>query len=61
MIWRIECDADAFFGEQEVGDFLPRLAPLALLADEIEVWFQDAVIRPAAAFWLCCLAHHWPE
>jgi hypothetical protein len=30
-------DADALFSEQQLGDFLPRLAPLAQLADEIVV------------------------
>ena len=58
MIRRKECDADAFFREQKIGDFLPGLAPLALLADEIKVRFQNAVIRPTAAFRLCGFAHH---
>ena len=49
----IERDADAFFSEQQFGNFLPRLAPLAQLADEIKVWFQDAVEWFAAAFSLC--------
>jgi hypothetical protein len=58
MIRRVKCDADAFFREQQFCDFLPRLAPLALLADEIKVRFKDAVIRPTAAFWLWHFAHH---
>ena len=56
VIWRVERDVDAFFGEQQNGDFPPRLAPLALLADEIEMRFQDAVIRSAAA--LMFFIHH---
>ena len=51
-------DADALFGEQQLGDFLPRLAPLAQFADEIEVRFQDAVEWFAAAFSMCRLGHH---
>ena len=43
----------------KIGDFLPRLAPLAQLVDEIKVRFQDAVERPAAAFSLCRFGHHW--
>ena len=53
----VERDADAFFREQQVGDFLPRFAPLALLVDEIKVRFQDAVERFAAAFSLCRFGH----
>jgi len=56
MIRRVERDADAFLAEQQSGDFLPCLAPLALLADEIKVRFQDAVIGPAAA--LTFFSHH---
>jgi hypothetical protein len=61
VIRRIERDADAFFAEQKIGDFLPRFAPLALLVDEIKVWFQDAVIRPAAAFSMCRFGHQRTE
>jgi len=49
-IRRIERDVQAFLGEQEIGDFLPCLAPLALLVNEIKVRFQNAVECPAAAF-----------
>lgn len=56
-IRRVERDADTFFTEQKVGDFLPRLAPLALLVDKIEVRFQDAVECLAAAFWLFRFGH----
>lgn len=56
MVRRVERDADAFLRVEQVSDFLPRLAPLALFADEIEVRFQDAVIRPAAA--LMFFIHH---
>ena len=45
----IVCDVQAFLGEQEIGDFLPRLAPLALLVDESKMRFQDTVERFAAA------------
>ena len=51
-------DADALFGEQQLGDFLPRLAPLTLLVDEIKMRFQDALERFAAAFWLSRIGHH---
>ena len=54
-------DADALFTEQQVGDFLPRLAPLAQLADEIEVRFQNAVERFAAAFLMCRFSHRRTE
>ena len=57
VIGRVERDADALFREQQPGDFLPCFAPLALLADEIEVRFQDAVKRPASAFGLRCFSH----
>jgi hypothetical protein len=48
---------NAFFNEQGLSDFLPRLAPLAQFADEIKVRFQDAVVRPAAAFRLIHFSH----
>jgi hypothetical protein len=54
-------DADALFTQQQVGDFLPRLAPLAQLADEIVVRFQNAVERFAAAFLMCRFSHHRTE
>ncbi len=60
-IRRVKRDADAFFSEQQSGNFLPRLAPLALLVDEIKVRFQDAVERFAAAFWLCRFGHRRTE
>jgi hypothetical protein len=50
-------DADALFSEQQLGDFLPGLAPLAQFADEIEVWFQDAMEWSAAAFSMCRFSH----
>jgi hypothetical protein len=34
---------------------------LALLVNEIKVRFQDAVIRPAAAFSLCRFGHQRKE
>ena len=51
-------DADALFTQKQVGDFLPRLAPWAQLADEIVVRFQNAVERFAAAFLMCRFSHH---
>ena len=54
----IDRDADAFFGEQQFSNFPPRLAPLAQLADEIKVRFQDAAEWFAAAFSLCRFGHH---
>ena len=57
MIGRVERDVDAFLREQQVGNLLPGFAPLALLADEIKVRFQDTVKRPAAAFGLRCFSH----
>ena len=57
-IGRIECDADALLGEQEIGDFPPCLAPLAQLVDEIKVRFQGALEWFAAAFWLSRIGHH---
>lgn len=56
MIRRVERDADAFLRMEQRGNFLPRLAPLALFADEIEVRFQDTVICLAAA--LIFFIHH---
>ena len=61
VIRGVERDVDAFFGEQQIGDFLPRFAPLALLADEIKVRFQDAVERFATAFSLCRFGHQRRE
>ena len=61
VIRGVERDADAFFSEQQIGDFSPRFAPLALLVDEIKVWFQDAVERFAAAFSLCRFGHQRTE
>jgi len=49
-IRRVECNADAFFRKQRFRNFLPRLVPLAQLVNEIEVRFQNAVERSAAAF-----------
>jgi hypothetical protein len=60
-IRRVKRDADAFFSEQQLGDFLPRLAPLAQLADEIKVRFQNAVERFAAAFLMCRFSHRRTE
>lgn len=57
-IGRMERDSDAFFGEQEIGDFLPGFAPLAQFTDELEMRFQDAVMRPAAT--LPVFIHHRP-
>ena len=57
----VKRDADALFSEQQVGDFLPRLAPLAQLADEIVVRFQNAVERFAAAFLMCHFSHRRTE
>jgi len=54
-------DADALFTQQQVGDFLPSLAPLAQLADEIVVRFQNAVERFAAAFLMCRISHRRTE
>ena len=61
VIRRVERDADALFREQQVGDFLPRFAPLALLMNKIKVRFQDAVERFAAAFSLCRFGHQRTE
>lgn len=36
----MEGDADALFTEQQIGNFLPGLAPLTLLLDEFNVRFQ---------------------
>ena len=60
-IRRIERDVQAFLGEQEIGDFPPRLASLAQLANEFKVRFQDTVERFAAAFWLRRFGHHRTE
>lgn len=60
-IWRIERDTNAFFSEQQFGDFLPRLAPLAQLVNEIKMRFQNAMERFAAALSLCRFGHQWPE
>lgn len=57
----IKRDADALFVEKQISDFLPRLAPLAQIANEIKMRLQDAVERPAAAFWLCRFGHHGAE
>ena len=57
----VKRDANALFSEQQVGDFLPRLAPLAQLADEIVVRFQNAVERFAAAFLMCRFSHRRTE
>ena len=57
----VERDADAFFGEQQIGDFLPRFVLSSLLVDEIKVRFQDAVERFAAAFSLCRIGHQRTE
>ena len=57
-IGRIERDADALLGEQESGNFPPRLAPLAQLVDEIKVRFHDALEWFAATFWLSRIGHH---
>ena len=61
VIRRVKRDADAFLGEEQIGDFLPRFAPLALLVDEIKVRFQDAVERFATAFSLCRFGHQRKE
>ena len=61
VIRRVERDANSFFVEQQIGDFLPRFAPLALLLDEIKVRFQDAVERFATAFSLCRFGHQRKE
>ncbi len=61
MIRRVERDADVFFVEQKIGDFLPCFAPLALLVDEIKVRFQNAVKRFAASFSLCRFGHQRTE
>ena len=55
----IDRDADAFLSEQQLGDFPPRLAPLAQLADEFKVRFQDAAEWFSAAFSLCRFCHRW--
>jgi hypothetical protein len=57
VVWRIEGDPDAFLCEQQLSDFLPGLTASALLLDELEVRFKDAVIGPAAALSLCRLIH----
>lgn len=60
-IRRIQRDTNAFFSEQRICNFLPRLAPLAQLVDEIEMRFQDTVERLAAAFSMCRFSHRRPE
>jgi hypothetical protein len=57
----VKRDVDTLFSEQQLGDFMPRLAPLAQFADEIEVRFQNAVERFAAAFWMCRFGHRRTE
>ena len=61
VIGCVERDANAFFGEQQTGDFLPCFPPLALLMDEIKVRFQNTVERLAAAFSLCRIGHQRTE
>lgn len=49
LVQSLKRDAATFLGAKPGGDFLPRLALLALLADEIHKWFKAAVERPSAA------------
>ena len=58
-IWGIDRNADALLGEQQFSNLPPRLAPLAQLADEFKVRFQDAAEWFSAAFSLCRFCHHW--
>jgi hypothetical protein len=60
-IWGKDRNADAFFSEQQFSNLPPRLAPLAQLADEFKVRFQDAAEWFAAAFSLCRFGHHRTE
>ena len=53
----VERDANAFFPLQQLGDLFPRLTLLAQLADELEVWGQNAVEGPAAASMFRGLSH----
>ena len=58
VIDRVQADSDVLFGSQRFGDFTPRLAPLPLLADEIEMRREHALKCSAATFSLHCLVHH---
>ncbi len=51
-IRRKDRNADVFLGEQQFSDLPPGLAPLAQLADEFKVRFQDAAEWFAAAFFV---------
>jgi hypothetical protein len=58
-VWGIDRNADAFLGEQQFSNLPPRLAPLAQLADEFKVRFQDAAEWFSATFSLCRFGHRW--
>ena len=50
-------DADALFTQQQIGDFLPCLAPVALFADEFHEGFKPTVEGSSTAWFrsLHCL------
>jgi hypothetical protein len=50
LVQSLKRDGAAFLHAEPVGDFLPRLALLALCADEINERFKAAAIRSPAAF-----------
>jgi hypothetical protein len=50
LVQTLKRDGTTFFSAEPVSDFLPRLALLALCADEINEWFQATTIRSPAAF-----------
>lgn len=49
LVQSLKRDDAIFFGAKPGGDFLPRLALLALLADEFREQFKSAAISASAA------------
>ena len=49
LVQTLKRDGATFFGAEPGGDFLPRPALLALLADELRERFEAAVEWPSAA------------
>jgi hypothetical protein len=50
LMHALKADGASFVNAQQFGDFLPRLAVAALLADELDVRFEPTVIGTSAAF-----------
>jgi hypothetical protein len=60
LVQPLKRDGATLFSSEGLGDFLPRIALLALCADEINVWLKPAAIgSPAAASIFGFRFHRW--